>query len=64
MNEFVKNAFDFYQQQWQKDNTLSKPEWITITKKNDVVNYKYPYTTKDGSIIVLKKHKNNNSCIL
>jgi hypothetical protein len=53
-NEFVKNAFDFYQQQWQKDNALSKPEWITVTKKNDVINYKYLYTTQDGSIIVLK----------
>ncbi|QEC68455.1 hypothetical protein FRZ67_14495 [Panacibacter ginsenosidivorans] len=53
-DKFVKNAFEFYQQQWQKDNGLSKPEWITDTKKNDVINYQYPYSTQNGSTIVLK----------
>jgi hypothetical protein len=58
-NQFVKNAFDFYQQQWQKENTLAKPEWITNTKKNDVINYQYPYLAEDGSIIALKNTRSN-----
>lgn len=53
-NEFVKNAFDFYQQQWQNENVLSKPEWITVIKKNDVISYQYPYLTENGSIIALR----------
>ena len=53
-NDFVKNAFDFYTQQWQKDNAQSKPEWITTTNKNDVLSYQYPYITEDGSVIALK----------
>jgi len=53
-NQFVKDALSFYQQQWQKDNALSKPEWITKTAKNNVLNYQHPYISEDGSFIVLK----------
>lgn len=53
-DQFVTDALGFYKQQWQKENTVLKPKWITSTEKNNVVNYQYPYSTKDGSLIVLK----------
>lgn len=58
-NEFVKNAFDFYQQQWQNENASSIPEWITTAKKNDVISYQYPYYTEDGSVITIKNTREN-----
>jgi hypothetical protein len=53
-NQFVKDAFAFYEQQWQKDDIQQKPDWITTTAKNNVLNYQYPYIAEDGSLIVLK----------
>lgn len=53
-NRFVKDAFAFYQTQWSKENITTPLEWITKTQKDNVVNYKYPYATEDGSLIVLK----------
>ncbi len=53
-NDFVKNAFAFYDEQWQKEKPQNI-DWLTSTKKNNVVDYKYPYSTKDGSLIVLKQ---------
>ena len=53
-NQFVDNAFIFYNSQWNKDDTKQPAEWITATEKNNVVNYRYPYKTADGSVIALK----------
>jgi hypothetical protein len=52
-NDFVKNAFAFYDKNWEADK-LQKINWLTSTQKNNVVDYKYPYTTEDGGLIVLK----------
>lgn len=52
--QFVNYAFEYYQQQWQKDKTYTVPQWLTATEKNSVINYQYPYNTADGSLIVLK----------
>ena len=51
--EFVKNAFDYYHTQWSKEEKNSV-DWITGNSNNNVVNYKYPYTAEDGSLIFLK----------
>ncbi len=56
--QFVKDAMDFYQSIW-KDEKTEKVEWVTNTIQNDVVDYRYPYLTKDGSIIVLRKSLKN-----
>ncbi|MEP6845348.1 MAG: hypothetical protein ABI861_05070 [Panacibacter sp.] len=53
-NQFVTDAFSFYKKQWAQDNAKSTLVWITPVKKNDVINYQYPYNTEDGSLIVLK----------
>ncbi len=53
-DQFVNDAFAFYQQQW-KLIVDEKIDWLTPLVKNDVVHYKYPYTTSDGSWIVLKR---------
>jgi hypothetical protein len=58
-NQFVKDAFTFYQKQWQLDYPVAKPEWITNTEKNNVINYQYPYNTENGSLIVLKNTRDN-----
>jgi hypothetical protein len=54
-NEFVKNAFKFYEDQWSKERRNTQVQWITEIKKNNVVDYKYPYASKNGSVIVLKE---------
>lgn len=51
--KFVLNAFDFYHEQWKKDAS-QKIDWITLVESGNVVNYKYPYATKNNSLIVLK----------
>lgn len=51
---FVNDAFDFYKAQWKDTPTLSGLDWITPVKKFNVTNYQYPYSTNDGSTIVLK----------
>ncbi|MES2430625.1 MAG: hypothetical protein V4556_06775 [Bacteroidota bacterium] len=52
-NNFVKDAFNFYETQW-KQETDSKYEFLTPLKIKDVVNYQCPYVTENGNIIVLK----------
>jgi hypothetical protein len=56
--QFVSDALNYYQTIW-KDEKSEKIEWITNTIQNDVVNYRYPYSTEDGSIIVLRKSLKN-----
>ncbi len=53
-SDFVKDAFDYYQEQW-KDESVSHLQFIDSTEKNTVVDEKYPYVTDDGSIITLKE---------
>jgi hypothetical protein len=52
--DFVNNAFAFYEDQWSKEERNKQVQWITSIKKNNVVDYKYPYIGRDGSLIVLK----------
>lgn len=53
-NQFVNDAFAFYQAQWKDDAAKKTVQWITKTQKNNVVNYRYPYMLNDGSILALK----------
>ncbi len=53
-NQFVNEAFSFYQQQWKQAGEESV-NWLTPLVKNDLVNYRYPYSNTDGSSIVLKR---------
>jgi hypothetical protein len=53
-NDFVKNAFNYYQDQWQHQS-YSDLQFLDSTEKNNVVDEKYPYVTEDGSIIMLQK---------
>ncbi len=55
--QFVKNAFSFYQEQWKAE--AQKTNWLTAVQKNNVADYKYPYTAADGSLIVLKQSYNS-----
>ncbi|MEI6087011.1 MAG: hypothetical protein WCR66_05455 [Bacteroidota bacterium] len=52
--QFVHDALNYYQTSW-KDDITEKIDWVTNTTQHDVVDYRYPYETKDGSIIVLRK---------
>ncbi|MEO7532089.1 MAG: hypothetical protein ABIS69_11775, partial [Sediminibacterium sp.] len=52
-NQFVNDAMLYYQQQWQTKET-AKTEWLTRTVLHDVVNYQFPYSTAEGSLIVVK----------
>jgi hypothetical protein len=52
-NQFVNEAMGYYQQQWQTIKTET-PEWLTPAVKHNVVNYQYPYTDENGSLIVVK----------
>lgn len=56
--KFVADAMNYFQNLWNKEK-ISKIEWLTASVKNDVVDYKYPYTTNAGSIVVLKKSLKN-----
>ena len=52
-NDFVKDAFAYYQNQWQ--NMKATPFTIvTSAYKNNVTNYQYPYTDSVGNTVVLK----------
>ncbi len=51
--QFVQDAFAFYQAQWQQEK-VPEVKWLTTAHKNYVVNYRYPYTTSNGHIIALK----------
>ena len=53
-NEFVYNAFDFYQQQW-KGQSYSNLQFIDSVERNNVIDEKYPYATEDGALITLRK---------
>ncbi len=55
-DQFVNDAMGYYQQHWQslKADTAT---WITQAVKHNVVNYEYPYTDENGSLIVVK-HSN------
>jgi hypothetical protein len=53
-DDFVKNAFAFYHEQWKKEVDKSPLQWVTSAQKNNVINYKYPNAAEDGSLIVLK----------
>ena len=57
-NEFVQDAFRFYQQQWS-DKSLSNLKFVDSVKKNNVIDEKYAYKTDDDAFIVL--HKSYNS---
>lgn len=52
-NSFVNDALGYYRDQWKAELT-EEPLWITKTEKNNVVNYRFPYLTEDGSYITLQ----------
>lgn len=58
-NQFVDDAFGFYQSQWNKVDTTLPVEWLTAMQKNNLVNYRYPYITAGGSVIALKTSNKN-----
>ncbi|HEX8462449.1 MAG TPA: hypothetical protein VF623_13510 [Segetibacter sp.] len=53
-NQFVSDAFVFYNSKWQaaKGNVV---EYLTPIDKNNVVDYKYPYKASGSAIVVLKR---------
>lgn len=51
---FVADAFNFYNEKWQQAKTDSTG-YLTRITDNNVTDYKYPYVTADGSLIVLKR---------
>ncbi len=53
-DRFVNDAISYYQQQWKQPEEEAM-NWLTPIVKNDLVNYRYPYTAADGSLIVLKR---------
>lgn len=56
--QFVTEAMQFYQQQWQQ-GIADTVNWFTKTVLHDVVNYQYPYAAADGSVIVIKTSNRN-----
>ena len=54
---FRENAFAFYRQQWQAE-AGAPPQWLTPVRKNNVVDYKYPYPAGDSAFIVLRSSLN------
>jgi len=53
-SDLVKNAFNYYSQQW-KDQSYSTLTFLDSAEKHNVTDNKYPYITEDGSIITLRK---------
>ncbi len=53
-NDFVKDAFNYYHQQW-KTQSYSNLAFIDSAEKHNLVDEKYPYVTEDGSIITLRR---------
>lgn len=53
-NDFVKDAFNYYRQQW-KEQSYSGLTFLDSTEKNNVSDNKYPYVTEEGSVITLKR---------
>lgn len=52
--QFVQDAFRFYQDTREKDTMSTTLQWLTSTRKHDVVDYRFPYPGENGSMIVLK----------
>jgi len=52
-SQFTRDAMSYYDRQWDSSKNQSL-QWISNIQKNNVVDYKYPYTMNDGSLIVLK----------
>ncbi|WP_207496858.1 TolB family protein [Aridibaculum aurantiacum] len=52
--QFVNDAFNFYQQKWQLAKGV-EPTYVTPKNVATRVDYKYPYMTEDGSLIVMKR---------
>lgn len=50
---FVDDAFNFYQSKWKKEPTTNL-QWLTPVHKNLKTDYRYPYLTEDGLLMVLK----------
>lgn len=50
---FTKEALGYYAAMW-KQEAEKQPNWLTKTQKNNVVNFRYPYPTTQGSFIALK----------
>ncbi len=51
-SQFVKDALQFYQQQWQQEKSYDLTFISAATKT--VTHYKYPYATKQNNMVVLK----------
>lgn len=51
--QFVKEAMQYYRQQWQTSGS-DQVNWLTPAVPKQVVNYQYPQAAADGSVIVLK----------
>jgi hypothetical protein len=52
-DRFVNDAMGYYTQQWQPVKTETQ-EWVTPAVNHNVVNYQYPCTDENGSLIVVK----------
>lgn len=51
---FVQAAMQDFRQKQQANKIEQVPIWITNLNKKAVTDYKYPYPTKDGKVVVLK----------
>ena len=60
--DFVGNAFSYYDNYWQEDK-MQDIHWLTSIQKNNVVDYKYPYISNDGALLVLKDSYKDIPCI-
>lgn len=56
--QFVADAMKFYQLKWDGEKE-AQPKWVSATTMHDVVDYRYPYATQEGSMVVLKKSLKN-----
>ncbi len=52
--QFVKNAFAFYDKQWNEAKGLTI-KTLTRQNKDAVTDYKYPYATEEGGLVVLRR---------
>ncbi len=57
-DQFQKDALAFYEQQLPK-TAEDSIQWITGIEQNNVVNYKYPYKSESGALVVLKSSFKN-----
>ncbi len=56
-DEFVHDAFQFYQQQWSGES-LSNLQFVDSTQRNNVIDEKYAYKMDDAVVVL---HKSYNS---